>query len=207
MIPIKYRNKPAVIVATGPSLTVDVVTTLYEYKDSYVFFGCNDAYRAVPFLDEHYALDHTWWDFHKNSANSMGKEASWCGWLDICRDLNLQYVGGRDKEGLSLDNEAIHWGDNSGFQVLNLAVLMGCTKFILVGFNMGVPEGEKKHFFGDHPKQCIQNSPWEGFKKSFQYVADMQPEIAKEIVNCTPKTALQCFRIGDLETELKKYCD
>jgi len=204
MIDIRYRNKPAVIIATGPSLTDETVEIISKYKNSHVFFGCNDAYRKVNFLNEHYALDHAWWDYHGNSVKDIYKGVSWCGWQDICAELNLQYIRGKDKEGLSLDSRYIHWGDNSGFQVLNLAVLMGCSAFIMVGFNMGVKEGEKKHFFGDHPEQCLQQSPWDSFKKSFQYVADVQPELAARIVNCTPNTALECFRIGDLETEMIK---
>ena len=63
-IPLQYRNKPAILVTTGPSLTEAVVETIRPYKNDFIIFGCNDSYRLVDYLDLHYACDKAWWDLH-----------------------------------------------------------------------------------------------------------------------------------------------
>ena len=200
MIQQEYRNKPAILIATGPSLTEGVVETIRKYKNDYIIFGCNDSYALVDFLDVHYACDLRWWDHHHEIVEDLRP-----GLRKITQDeaaakkYNLELIKGKYQPKLSVDPNHIHYGSNSGYQLLNLAFLMGCNKFILVGYNMQ-KVANKAHFFGDHPKPMKSNSPYTKFVSAFETI---QKEIKPFIVNCTPNSALKNFRYNDLEDELR----
>jgi len=201
-IPIRFRNRPCILIATGPSLTETVVETLRKYKDNFLIMGCNDAYKIVDFLDIHYACDDKWWEH--NGIEFREKFPSLESWSqcrqELCDKYSLNRLVGEHKDNLSHDSKKIHFGSNSGFQLLNLAWLFGCSKFYLVGYNMQMSQG-KRHFFGDHPKGLNNNSPYPRFVQSFDRI---DSRIKPLIINCTPDSALKMFRYVDLETALCK---
>jgi len=202
MIPLKYRNKPAILVATGPSLTEKVVQTIERYKDKFVIFGCNDSFRIVDFLDVHYACDRAWWNVHgEEFREKRPKLESWTQDKESAEKFRLNFTPGAHTKDLSLNSNLIHFGSNSGYQLLNIAFLMGCSKFLLVGYNMQ-PVKNKRHFFGDHPKGLNNSSPYNRFIQAYKTIS---PEIASLIVNCTTDSALTFFEYEPLEKALKKY--
>lgn len=195
-----YKNKPVILIATGPSLTEEVVEIIRKYKDKYIIFGCNDSYRLIDFLDVFYACDVRWWNkwgdsFREKYPNLPAYTQS----EEHKHSHNLTVVTGKHRSKLSTNPKEIHWGSNSGFQILNLALLFGCSKFILVGYNMQLVDG-KSHFFGDHEFPLRSRSPYNKFIAAFQTV---QEEVKPYIVNCTPNSALKNFRTNDLEDELR----
>lgn len=201
LIPLKHPNKKAILIATGPSLTKEVILTVKKYRNKFVIFGCNDSYTMVPFLDEHYACDDNWWmlrgeEFRRRFP--LLDAWSQCPNPDIRRRFNLRFTPGKFEKGLSLNPSLIHYGDNSGYQLLNLALLMGCSQFYLVGYNMQVVEGNS-HFFGEHPKGLIKKSPYAKFIESYNTI---QPHIKERITNCTTNSALTMFNYLDLEEAL-----
>jgi hypothetical protein len=200
MIPLKYKNKSAILFATGPSLTEEVVETIRPYRGKFVMFGCNDAYTIVDFLDEHYACDNNWWAHRGEHFRELCPTlSSWSQAPEsVLEPYNVTHVDGNHKEKLSTNNAYIHYGSNSGFQLLNLAYLMGIRKFLLVGYNMK-PSGGKKHFFGDHPAPLNKSSPYTQFVRAFSQI---QPEIKDLIINCTPDSALDMFTNKPLKEAL-----
>ena len=201
MVPLKYPNKKFILAATGPSLTPEVIETIRPYKDSFVIFGINDSYRVIDFLDEHYACDQKWWDIHGDEFREKYPElSSWTGYAkDAAKKYGLNYVNGKHAKDFSIDPNIIHYGANSGFQALNVAFLMGGSKFILVGYNMQAV-GTRKHYFGNHPPGLNRNSPYQAFVKNFNSI---RPEIRELVINCTTNTALDCFEKADLKETLE----
>jgi len=197
MIEQLYKNKKAILIATGPSLTEEVIETIRPYKDDFIIFGCNNSYEVVDFLDFHYACDKLWWDLHYDTFKEKYPELqSWTQAKEYKDKLTV--VEGKSDRGLSLDSSLIHWGSNSGYQLLNIAFLMGCSKFILVGYNMQAVDG-KRHYFGEHPGGLSRNSPYNKFVTAFNTI---QPEIKELIINCTPNSALTMFKFNELKEEL-----
>ena len=198
-VPHKYRNKKFVLCATGPSLTPEVIELVRKYKDDHIIFGINDSYRMIDFLDEHYACDEKWWkcwgtDFRKKYPHL----SSWA-YGDNAAQFGVKIVKGYFNNGLSLRQDKIHYGANSGYQALNIAFLMGGRKFILIGYNMQ-RVANKSHFFGDHGGGMNNNSPYNMFIQNY---SSIQGPIKDLIVNCTENSALTCFRKGNLEEELQ----
>ena len=75
---------------------------------------------------------------------------------------------------------------------------MGGIKFILVGYNMR-PNYGKTHFFGSHPPELEQKSPYDVFCLNFY---NIQPEIKKIILNASSSSSLKCFEQVELKSLL-----
>lgn len=171
------------VAATGPSLD--------PAKCRGFVIAVNDAYRLLPDADILYACDARWWDYH----NPQFKGQKWSSHnpsprindnkADAARKHGLHLVPGFDGEGFKLDF-GIHYGSNSGFQAVNLAIALGARRIRLVGFDM-----HGRHFFGDHPKE-LGNPDFPTFIAAFERAAELLPSHI-EIVNCTPDSALTCF--------------
>jgi len=95
----------------------------------------------------------------------------------------------------------IHFGGNSGFQVLNVAFLYGVQHVLLVGYNMSMVKNQR-HFFGEHPKGLNRGGNYASFVSSFNQIGKLH---APHITNVTPETALGCFKKMDLKDALDHY--
>lgn len=186
--------------ATGPSLTEEVVEYVRKHRtEQHVIFGCNDSYKICDFLDVHYACDTRWWDHNgKDFKEKFPSLESWTQCKKSSETYEINWTSGKHNAGLSIDPNCIHYGSNSGYQQLNIAFLMGCNKFILLGYNMQHVAG-KTHFFGDHGAGMNNNSPYHMFLTKY---GTIQKPIKNLIVNCTENSLLNCFRKSTLEEEM-----
>ena len=111
----------------------------------------------------------------------------------------LKMMPGRGNRGLGRD--VMHFGDNSGYQAINLAYLWGAGRIILLGFDMQ-RTGGRAHFFGDHPGALNSGTQYTDFAPHFWQLADDLRAEGVEVINCTRETALACFtraRIDDIK--------
>lgn len=200
-VPCMFPGETAVLMATGPSLTPEVIDTVRKYKNKVKVFGCNDTYSVVDYLDVHYACDGAWWDKHPNVLSTLPPDCHvWTQEVRTAQALGINYIKGSHNKGLCLDKpDHIHYGSNSGYQQLNLAYHYGIRRFLLVGYNMQPVDG-KSHYFGDHPAGLANTSPYDKFLKAF---ATIPNNIKETIINCTPNSALTFFKYIPLEEALK----
>jgi len=146
-----------------------------------------------------YACDARWWRHHKGVPEFTGLKLTQC--QAAAQEFGLRWIKGEHKPGLSFDPGIIHYGSNSGYQALNIAVLMGAKRIILLGFDMRRIAG-KSHFFGEHPKGMSNGDGYGMFIEKFKTVVDPLREHAIEVVNCTPESALPWFEMKRLEDAL-----
>lgn len=91
----------------------------------------------------------------------------------------------------------LHFNANSGAQAINLAYLMGATRIILLGYDMGATG--QSHWFGSHPKG-LNNGNYAGYVRNFtKLAADLRYE-GVEVINCTRTTALTQFPRAELSS-------
>ena len=200
---IAPRWSQCIVAATGPSLMPAVAAQCVGQH----IVAVNDAYRLFlfPAADVLYACDPDWWEMHQGCSGFMGEKWSSHDPLNnndkmaVAGRYGLRLVGGRDGEGFSLDPKAIHYGSNSGFQAINLALLFGARRILLVGFDMHSRSG--RHFFGDHPEPLSNYMRFETLVPTFRRAAALLPP-DRQIINCTPGSALDCFPFMDLEEAL-----
>jgi hypothetical protein len=201
-----WQDMTAIVAATGPSLTVGVAECCRwaHAAGTHAVIAVSDAWRLMPWADALYSCDARWWDLHQPAFagdkwsshhlpdNDKRAAASRHG-------LNL--VRGRAGQGFSFDPECIHYGANSGFQAVNLALLFGARRIVLVGFDMRLVGG-RSHFFGEHPAGLRRTSNHRNFISAFEVAAASLPA-GIEIRNATPGSALRGFPSIDLDQALQ----
>jgi hypothetical protein len=203
----RWQGQCVIVAATGPSLTPAVA----EQCRGDLIIAVNDAYRLLPFADVLYACDAKWWDLHQNcggfsgekwsthdaKGNDKRKQAEAYGLRLVRGAPGTVRIGQRTEYRFSTDPEVIHYGGNSGFQAVNLAMLFGAARIVLVGFDMRMV-GNSPHFFGSHPKPLSNTTNYASFIARFDQAAGAMPP-GVEIVNATKDSALKCFPFISLE--------
>jgi hypothetical protein len=195
-----WRGGACIVAATGPSLTPEVAAQCQQ--SGLKIIAVNDAYTLIPHAEILYACDGPWWDVHQGCPQFAGEK--WSSHqkhgndkLVHAKRYGLRLVAGKAGKGFSTDPEMIHYGSNSGFQAINLAILFGAVRIILVGFNMQAVAG-RAHFFGDHKGRLNKSVNYTRFVGAFNDASTRMPKGVR-IVNATPKSALKCFPIVSLE--------
>jgi hypothetical protein len=203
-----WAGEPCIVAAPGPSLTPEVAQAcrMARWLKQWRVIAVQDAYRLMPWADALYGCDPRWWDHHKDCAGFAGEKWSTHqddaanGKLKQAEAYGLRLVKGEHGSIFSTDPSVIRYGSNSGFQAINLAILKGCKRIVLVGFDMQ-RTGGKGHFFGEHPKGLAAHTHYEQFIRHFADAAKRMPAGVK-IVNATSSTALTCFSMRSLEDAL-----
>lgn len=150
----------------------------------------------LPDADYLYACDRQWWDIHLAEVrkvftgklytqwhDSEGKDRAWA------ESEGITAIQGCHAKGLGSD--LLHFNSNSGAQAINLAYLLGATRIILLGYDMGATGNT--HWFGDHPKG-LRNGKYEQYVETFTRLAEDLKRAGVEVINCTRQTALTQFR-------------
>jgi hypothetical protein len=204
-VPREFEGRYGIVMATGPGLTPDVIEMIRPYHEdgTVVALGCNDAYRACDYLDVMYACDPPWWDIHVWERDLADHPAvKWTQDYRVVQKYGINHIKGVSANGFSDHQNLIHFGGNSGYQVLNLALLYGCKEVALCGYNMGMPPGQGQHFFGMHPKPLNQSNSFGSFISAFNTIG---PAHRKRIVNCTPQSKLTAFEKRPLKEVLDQW--
>ena len=207
MIERRWEGAKAIVAATGPSLTPAVAERCRVARATHKLVAVNDAYKLIPDADLLYGCDSAWWNLHKGCRGFAGEK--WSSHDDNQGKLNdkrntaqafdLHLVEGvhAEEKGFSFDPARIHYGANSGFQAINLALLFGAAEVILVGFDMRAVDGQQ-HFFGNHPRPLNNPGMYPAFIENFKIAARLLPPGIR-IINATPDSALTCFPMQPLE--------
>ena len=194
--------------ATGPSLDQEVMDRIYEVP--WPKIGISDVYRYDLPMDFYYACDQKWWDIHIKEVRAWRDRGNapnglWCTeqptskkYPDLCR------IAGKGGPGLSVDPKLIHYGGNSGYQIIGIAYLLGLKNMILLGFNMS-PAGPKSHFFGDHPQGLSRRNCYKGMNGSFKNIAASLKQRDVTVVNATHDSHLSHFPKMSLEDAIAKF--
>ena len=148
-----------------------------------------------------YACDLTWWRVYFPEVSRTFRGEKWTVGAAARDAFDLHWVYGLDRPGLSRDPTFIHTGRNSGFQAIGLAALFGAARIILLGFDMQ-RTGGKSHWHGDHPRSLGQGDHYSRWAAAMNQLAKDAAAAGIEIINCSRKTALQCFPQRDLEETL-----
>lgn len=186
-IPRDWAGRTVVCAATGPSLTSEVCAAVVA--SGHPIIAVSDAWRALPGADMLYSSDRRWWRYHDGAADFQGERWSTSGpypgndKADMQEPYGLRLVHGQTGSTFSADPGAIRHGENSGFAALNIALLTGAERVVLVGYDMR-NTGGKAHFFGNHPTGLYTGDPAR-FIKNFRAALSSIPA-GVEVVCGTP---------------------
>lgn len=216
----EWEGLTAVLIAGGPSLTLEQVAQVRAAREASEVrvIVINDAYLWAPFADVCYFADSQW---HEWQTKGMPKPllgltadqvrarfAAFAG-----QKCSIERSGAnitdasvhklRNKTfpyhsvGLSLDPGALVTGRNSGFQAVNLAVLSGVKKIVLLGYDGRPGADGRTHWFGEHPRPAPL-AVFEEMRKAFSAAEAAIEATGVRVVNCSPGSAIDSFPKMDL---------
>ena len=181
-VPRLWPGATVVCLGSGPSLNAVDIERSLGLGARYI--AINDAYRLAPWADVLYACDGKWWGWHKGAPTFTGLKFT----LDrhAARWPGVQVLRVGAQRGLSLDPARLCTGHTSGYQAINLAVLLGASRIVLLGYDF-----TGTHFFGSHP-----DGTRPPFSLCLQAFPTMLPVLAAQgvtVLNATPSSALTAF--------------
>ena len=177
-----------VCIASGPSLTLEQVELVRQWREAGEGRGvivCNTSYRAALWADVLFFIDEPWWTrFHKDEVRATFKG---------------EVISPAAVKGVThLPSNVMNPRGNTGAGAICLAEFYVARRIILIGYDCHTRGGT--HWHGNHPKglgNCGSIRHWPAI------FAGVARDVRAEIINCTPGTALTCFRKGDLREALE----
>lgn len=198
--------RTVVCIASGPSLTQDDVD--YCLGKS-VVYAVKECHLLAPWADVLYAADGDWWDdLYKTKGGAPHfKGQRWTVDEVAAKRYGLSLIPYKSASKWSDDPSFIATGGNSGFQIVNLAVLQQKPdRVILIGYDMGnTPNQQKfdisksKHWWTGKVQRPMRHSEYGEFIRRF---AEAAPLIPVPVINCTRGGNLNCFPRQDLRQAL-----
>jgi hypothetical protein len=185
-----------VCIASGPSLTVEDVEYCRGKVDAAIVV--NNSYQIAPWADCLVASDLKWWHWHQGAKSFKGlkyatsRHIKWTG---------VQILRNAGDDGLELDPTGVRHGLNSGFRAINIAFHFGAKTILLLGYDCQLGPNKEGHWHKDHPIKS--DSPYKIFNKRFRTLVQPLAEHGVTVINCTRRTALDCFPQMALEDALQ----
>lgn len=157
----------------------------------------NNSYQIAPWADVLYAADKEWWrEYQPEFAGLryavrevLPNNAPWPKDVTLLRhgsDTGLE----ADPSRLSLGGMS---GAHSGYQAINLAVHLGASRILLLGYDLQRGEAGQTHWHGNHRGDLKSVSPWVEFLKAYPTLVKPLAKRGIELVNCSRRSALTCF--------------
>jgi hypothetical protein len=167
--------------------------------------GINDSYQFLPNAVALYWCDNEWLRNHLDNLNShpckLRFNARHNGRAHVRQDIETTGGGTvlfRSGEmGFDPNPDNVK-GNNGGAQCLNLIINMGAKRINLIGFDMR-DDPLKPGRTNYHNNHHIQGRPDVYSRLFIPAMKELYKEVRRlridvDIVNCSPTSALQCFR-------------
>lgn len=199
--PKLWPGRTVYIIGGGPSIKELDLTPLHKER----VIGCNDAYSLGSWVDVCYFGDYGWIEIHNKEWIKRpdgtehpglfvfpGLKVTCAPSIKTINDKSILRLE-RRPAGICLLPGKIAWNTNTGFSAINLAIIFGAKKIVLVGFDMKLEDGESNwhHNLKDSPNAILFKKFKSGSIRMMKELAEKCPDV--EIINANPDSALNCF--------------
>lgn len=196
-----WSGEPCIMVASGPTARLADLT-LSRGRARHI--AVNTSFRLCPWADLLYAADYTWWRAHRSEvAGFAGLKVGSAGLrhAGIAGGVELEATEAGD--GFSREPGRVAHLGNSGAQALNLALLMGCRRIVLVGYDMRSRFG--LHWHAPHAGRLANpgDELLAGWAARLDAAAPGLADFGAEVVNASVVSALRAFRKMPFEEALR----
>ncbi len=203
VVPI-YQGRTAILIASGPTLTPKQIGITHELVTSgrAIALGVNSAWMVAPWMAALYCADWKYIEIYKDEIPDEipDKFTSWNGHKQPIPDRGQwKMLDVPSKPGLSTLPYRVHSGNNSGYQLVNLAYLLGITRMFLIGYTMQRVNG-RAHWHEDHKGGLSNTTAFQPWAKLFKPLSIDLEAHGVECYNCTPESAIGCFERRDFES-------
>lgn len=160
----------------------------------------------APWADMLYFADVRWWRWHREREEYKrfaGVKVTIDGGdrSAVDSEPELFWLHNHGGSGISTKPNGLMTGQNGGYQAINIAVLAGAKRVLLLGYDMKLGKSGKSHFFGDHPIKT-DAATFSAMLQNFPTMLKPLKALGVEVINCTPDSALRCFPLHALESLL-----
>lgn len=166
-----------VVLATGESLSPEQVAHVQKAhaEGRCKAVAVSNAYQLAPWAEAMVSNDMKWWKQHPQALHFVGRK--FCG---------------ADYKGTERLSPVVMFptGTNSGLQAMRVSLMLGATRILLLGLDM-----KGTHYFGKHPQELRNSTPGD-FQRMLSQFRRWQS--ATEVINCSPGSALNCFKMARL---------
>ena len=203
---MRWRDQTAVVVASGPSLTLDDLNVVERHAPRPRVIVVNESWRAFPAADVLYGADPEWWYHRAPRLDKFNGER----WSQDTRWGNVRMPGvSRMKltHGLGVaerGGDTIYSGGNSAYQAMQLAIVWGARRIVFLGLDLKEHDG-KRHWHADHV-QPLRNTATETLKYFADCFARTAPALAiagVQVFNASRTTALKAFPCMSIQDALR----
>jgi len=180
--------------ATGPSLTAEQVEAVRRSGVRSIAIndlGLPQRSPNAAWADIWYAADWKFWEFYQQEALDSACLRVSAKALDV--QLGRAHLHLNTKDGGKGDAHATS-GGHSGFQALQIAMFLGASTILLIGYDCK-PKGDKTNYFGRKPRELHKGSHYESWPKCYE---KLKVSEGVEIVNATPGSAIKAFPFRDI---------
>lgn len=193
-VPRLWPESTIVCVASGPSLLAEDV----DYcRGRARVIAIKDAVRLAPWADVLYSGEIKWWKHYLASLTFEGHRYG----IDVQQPVaTVAMLRNTGLTGLESAPSGLRTGKNSGYQAINLAVHLGASKIVLLGYDMQ-PAANRDHWFGSHPYESCR-IPYRAFLDCFETIVQPLQAANITVVNASRTTALRLFPCVSIEEAL-----
>lgn len=199
-----WAGETVACIGGGPSVTPEAVASL---RGRARVIAINNAYLLAPWAEMCYFADYRWWDWHRAKPEFKafaGAKVTIMGTGMLVSDPDVHMLHNYGTEGLSEKPNGLHTGCNGGFQAINIAVLAGAKRIVLLGYDMHYPGG-RSHWHAGHPTKVPEAHYTGNYARLFDTALPQARKLGVSIVNASPGSRLRSFPIVSLETALTEY--
>lgn len=191
-----FWGKTVFILGNGPSLNQKEIDRLYPYYADQVV-AINDSADLFPWARVLFFRDLDWFLRNKNLVLDWENEVvtpnvSARNLLHTIRRVRVEHV----KEFRGLGSDSIKYGRTSGHLALSLAITMGASHVVLLGFDCRVVDG-RSHWNDKAPQvsEIVYKSDFLRYWNGWGELAQMA---GVRVTNATPGSAIKEFPFKSL---------
>lgn len=200
----QFPGGTIVCIGAGPSVTDDDVAYV---RGKAPVIAINRSIQKAPWADVAYCADARMWKWlhddgtlEKVTGVRIGLERKTGGVRDVA-DYGVHVLHGARDEGLSTTPDVLHSGGHSGYQAINLAVLMGATRILLLGYDGQAAPDKRDEWHAPHPSESKKPN-YPAWRDALSGLVQPLKAAGVEVVNCSPRTAYTAFPVRPLREVL-----
>lgn len=206
-VPREWEGETAFIIGGGPSLTRlghdRLIPRLYG---RHPVIAVNNAYELAPWAEvlwwaDTLWLQDNWTDLHRHvgwykvtrqraALKNVSKRLvpDWLKWVKTLRC--------KSQAGLSLEPDTI-CGRHGGHHAINLAVLFGVKRIVLLGYDLHRREPAGYNWHNRHKRPTPAHNYGPVYRADLEATAPLLKAAGVEVLNGNPQSALRCFPFAD----------
>lgn len=195
--PQMWKGETAYIVGGGASLKgMD-----WSRLEGRCVIGCNDAYKLGPKIVKcAYFGDLNWWRIHHWVALRQFKGLKVTCAPEYIREQDIYPLQRKPRKICKAPS--VGWFNSTGASAVNLAIILGAKKVVLLGFDMKLTNGDSNWYVNlkNKPDASVYPRFIQGFEMLRSDLKDTWLDV--EVVNANPDSAMDVFPKVKLEDVL-----